>query len=92
MGGESIDFILQIILDFQEQNFNIFAGYDDEPIISFDPSSTVHENSSVSQTFGNEADGCGVEVLSGLCQQVRVFRRMVYSQLSKGRISAVFGS
>ena len=33
----------ELLFEFQEQNFNIFTGYDDEPIISFDPSSTVHE-------------------------------------------------
>ena len=77
----SADFKLQIIIDFQEQNFDIFTGYDNEPIISFDPSNTVHEleNCSASQTFDKEIDGRGVEVLTGLCQQVRDFRRMAYS-------------
>jgi len=52
------------------ENFNIFTGYDDEPIISFHPSSTVHENGSVSQTFDDEIDGSDVEILSGVCRQL----------------------
>jgi len=76
VGSESNDFILRIILDCQEQNFDIFTGYDNEPIISFNPSSTVHEDGSVSQTFDNKTDGRGVEMLNGLCQQVRDFRRI----------------
>ena len=62
-------------LDLQEQNFNIFTGHDNEPIISFDPSSTLHENGM--QNFDNGIDCSGVEVLSKICQQVRDFHRMV---------------
>ena len=64
----------KLVLDFQEQNFSIFTGYDNEPIISFDPSRTVHDKS---QNSGKEIDGSGVEKLSEICQQVREFRRMV---------------
>ena len=80
MGGESSDFYYKLFLDFQQQNFNVFTGYDDEPIISFDPSSAIHKNSSVSQTFDDdEIDGNGVEVLSGVCHQVRGLLWMVFS-------------
>ena len=61
-------------LNLQEQNFNIFTGYDNEPIISFDPPSIVHEKS---QNSDDEMDGCGVKKLSEICQQVRVFSWMV---------------
>ena len=64
----------RLILDLQEQNFNIFTGYDNEPIISFDPPSVDHEES---QDSDNEIDGSGVEKLSEICQQVREFCRMV---------------
>ena len=47
-------------------------------MLSFDASSGVHENGS--QTFNTkQRDSSGVEVLSELCQQIRNFRRMVYS-------------
>ena len=88
----------ELLFEFQEQNFNIFTGYDDEPIISFDPSSTVHENGSVWQTCDHEIDFCGVELLSALWQQVRDFRSMVYSysawdefQLFLGANSILYG-
>ena len=64
----------RLFFDFQEKNFNIFTGYDNEPVISFDPSNTVHEKL---QNTENEIAGCGVEKLSEICQQVREFRRMV---------------
>ena len=43
------DFILSIILDIHEQNFDILAGHDNEPIIAFHLSSTTCEDGSVSQ-------------------------------------------
>ena len=66
----------RLFLDLQEQNFNIFTGYDNEPIISFDPLTVDHEES---QDSDNEIDGSGVEKLSEICQQVREFRRMVFT-------------
>lgn len=71
MGGESNDFILRDIRDFQDQNFDIFTGYDNEPIISFHPPSTINEDGSVSQFYDFKTDDRGVEVLNGICQQVR---------------------
>ena len=57
MGGEpSNDFMLRIILDLQEQTFDIFTGCDNEPIISLHPSSTIHKDSLVSQTFDTETE------------------------------------
>ena len=66
------DLIPRIVLDFQAQNFDILSGYDSEPIIAFHLSSTICEDDSVSPI---KTDGCGIEVLNGLCQQVRNFRR-----------------
>ena len=64
----------KLFLDFQEQNFNIFTGYDNEPVISFDPPSTINENL---QNSEDEIDSSGVHKLSEICQQVRDFRWMV---------------
>ena len=36
------DFLLPIVFDFQEQNVDILAGYDDEPIIAFHLPSTTY--------------------------------------------------
>ena len=73
------DFILSIILDFQEQNFDILTGYDNEPIIAFHLPSTFCEDGSVSQNLEIETDSRGIEVLNGLCHQVRHFRRYFFS-------------
>jgi hypothetical protein len=67
------DLIPRIVLDFQAQNFDILSGYDNEPIIAFHLSSTICEDGSVSHI---KTDGRGIEVLNGLCQQVRNFRRI----------------
>ena len=40
------DFILPIVFDFQEQNFDILTGYDKEPIITFHLSSAICEDGS----------------------------------------------
>jgi hypothetical protein len=65
------DFILPIVLDLQEQNFDILIGYDNEPIIAFHLSS--EDDGSVSQNLDIQTDGRGIEVLNGLCCQVRTF-------------------
>ena len=70
------DFILSIVLDFQQQNFDILAGNDSEPIIAFHLSSTICEDVSVSQNSDIKTDSRGIEVLNGLCDQVRHFRRI----------------
>ena len=67
------DFMLPIVLDFQEQNFSILAGYDNEPVIAFHLSSTICEDGSVSQNLDIKTDSRGIEVLNGLCDQVRHF-------------------
>ena len=73
------DFILSIVLDFQEQNFDILTGYDNEPIIAFHLSSTFCDDYSVSQNSDINADGRDIKVLNGLCDQVRHFRRILFS-------------
>ena len=73
------DFILSIVLDFREQNFDILTGHENEPIIAFHLSSTICEDGSVSQNSDIKTDSHGIEVLNGLCDQVRHFRRMLFS-------------
>ena len=70
----SNDFILPIVLNFQEQNFDILTGYDNEPIIAFN---TISEDSSISQKLDIKTDRRGIEVLNGVCDQVRNFRRIL---------------
>jgi hypothetical protein len=69
------DLIPRIILDFEAQNFDILSGYDNEPVIAFHLSSTICEDGSLSHI---ETDGRGIEVLNGLCQQVRNSRRISF--------------
>ena len=73
------DFILSIVLDLQKQNFDILTGYDNEPIIAFHLSSTLREDGSVSQNSDIKTDSRGIEVLNGLCDQVRHFRNTLFS-------------
>ena len=73
----SNDFILPIVLNFQHQNFEILTGYDNEPIIAFHPSNAISEDSSVSQNLDIKTDRRGIEVLNGVCDQVRNFRRIL---------------
>ena len=74
------DFILSIV-DFrvQEQNFDILTGYDNEPIIAFHLPSTICEDDSASQNLDIKTDSRGIEVLNGLCHQVRYFRSILFS-------------
>ena len=74
------DFRQSIVLDFHEQklqNFDILAGYDNEPIIAFHLSSTICADGSVSQNLDFETDNRDIEVLNGLCDQVWHFRRII---------------
>jgi hypothetical protein len=71
------NFLLSIVLDFREQNFDILAGYDNEPIIAFHLSSI--EDDSESQNLDIKTDSRGIEVLNGLCDQVRHFCRTLFS-------------
>ena len=72
------DFMLSIVLDFQDQNFDILTGHDNEPIIAFHLSSTICEDGSVSQNLDINTDSRGIEVLNGLCDQVRHLRRFFF--------------
>ena len=88
-------YILRIIVDLQEQNFDILTGYDNEPIIAFHLSNAICEygDGSVSQNFDIKTDGRGIEVLNGLCHQVRDFRMILYSSgLNMRRLPVIFGS
>ena len=68
------DFILPIVLDFKEQNFDdILSGYDNEPILVFHLSSTIREECEDIKT-----DRRGIEVLNALCYEVRHFRMILF--------------
>ena len=69
-------FMLSMILDFQEQNFDILTGHDNEPIIAFHLSSTIC--GSTSQNLDIKTDSRGIEVLNGLCDQVRHYRMILF--------------
>jgi hypothetical protein len=73
------DITLPIVFDVQEQNFDILTGYDNEPVIVFHLPSTVFEDGSVSQNFDIKTESRGIEVLNGLCHQVRHFHGMIVS-------------
>ena len=75
----NLDGFILIVFDFQEQNFDILTGYDNEPIIAFHLSSTVCEDSSVLQNFEIKTDSGGIEALNGLCNQVRHFLTVLSS-------------
>ena len=68
----SNNFILPVVFYFQEQNFDILTGYDNEPIIAFHLPSTICEDGLVSQNLDIKSDSRGIEVLNGLCDQVRL--------------------
>ena len=78
------DFIPSIILDFQEQNFDILTGHDNESIIAFHLSSTICEDGSESPNSDIETDSRGIEVLNGLCEQVRHSRRNTHFMTQLG--------
>ena len=82
------------VFDFQEQNFDILTGYDNEPIIAFHLPSTVCEDSSVSQNLGIKTDSAGIEVLNGLCNEVRHFRRILFfmTHWQRWQNLVIFGS
>ena len=67
--------------DLQEQNFDILTGYDNEPIIAFHLSNPICEDGSESQNLAIKTDVSGIEILNGLCRQVRNFCRILYSWL-----------
>ena len=68
------DFILSIVLDFQEQNFDILTGHENEPIIAFHLSS----DDSISQNSDIKSESRGVEMLNGLCDQVWHFTSLFF--------------
>ena len=70
-------------LKFQEQNFDIFAGDNDEPIIALHSPSTLCEDTSSlpPHSFVVQSNGHGIEALNGLCQKVRDYCMTVYSSL-----------
>ena len=88
------DFIPPVVFNFQEleQNFDILAGYDNEPIIAFHLPSTICEDGSVSQNLDIKSDRRGIEVLNGICHQVRHFHKILFSWLNTEQILVIFES
>ena len=69
MGGEFIKLAFRTqILTFEVQNFNIFAGGSDEPVLSIHLPDTAHGlHPDPCYHLGDHRDG--IEILSGLCQK-----------------------
>ena len=65
----SLNISVWTVSNGQEQNFHIFVGYDDEPIIAFHQPSFIYEDSS--HSFDFEDDGSDMEALNGICKKVR---------------------
>ena len=83
----TISYLLPIYLDLREQNFDILIGYDNEPIIAFhQPSSTIGEDGSVPQNLDMETDSRGIEVLNGLCHQVRHSSFVLFHDLTLDKL------
>ena len=70
MGGEHIKLAFRTqILTLEVQNFNIFAGGSDEPVLSIHLPDTAHGlHPDPGCHLGDHRDG--IEILSGLCQKV----------------------
>jgi hypothetical protein len=74
MGGEFIRlaFCIEKTLTFEDQNFDIFAGGGDEPVLSIHLTDTTAHGPHPAPSFYNSEDHRGgIEILSGLCQKVR---------------------
>ena len=78
MGGEIIRlaFRTEKTLTFEDQNFDIFAGGCDEPVLSIHlPETTAHEPH-LAPSFFHPEDHRGTDILSGLCQKVRALSKV----------------
>ena len=74
MGGEFIRLALrpEKTLTFEDQNFDIFAGGSDEPVLSIHLTDTTVRGPHPAPSFHHPDDHRGgTEILSGLCQKVR---------------------
>ena len=72
MGGEFIRLALRTekTLTFEGQNFDIFAGGSDEPVLLIHfPDTTAHGPHPAPSFY--HPDRCGIEILSELCEKVR---------------------
>ena len=59
-------------LTFEDQNFDIFAGGSDEPVLSIHlPDTTARGPHPAPSSYHPEDHRGGTEILSGLCQKVR---------------------
>jgi hypothetical protein len=59
-------------LTFEDQNFDIFAGGSDEPVLSIHlPDTTAHGPHPAPSFYHSEDHRGGIEILSGLCHKVR---------------------
>ena len=79
MGGEFIRLASRIekTLTFEDQNFDIFAGGSDEPVLSIHlPDATAHGPHPTPSFYHPEDHRGGIEILSGLCQKVRTLSKV----------------
>jgi len=72
MGGEFIRLTFCTkSLTFEVQNFDIFAGGSDEPVLSIHlPDTTAHGPHTAPSFYHLEDHRGGIEILNGLCQKV----------------------
>ena len=74
MGGEfiSLAFRTEKTLTFEGQNFDIFAGGSDEPVLSIHlPDTTAQEPDPAPSFCHPEDHRGGIKILSELCEKVR---------------------
>ena len=79
MGGEFIRlaFRTEKSLTFKDQNFNIFAGGSDEPVLSIHLPDTTARGPHPAPSFYHPGDHRGgTEILSWLCQKVRTLSKI----------------
>ena len=73
MGGEFIRLAFRTgkTLTFEDQNFDVFAGASDEPVLLIHlPDIIVHGPHSAPPFYHSEDHRCGIDILSGFCQKV----------------------
>ena len=77
MGGEFIRlaFRTEKTLTFEDQNFDIFAGGSDEPVLSIHLPDTTARRPHPAPSFYHEDHRGGTEILSWLCQKVRTLSK-----------------
>ena len=79
MGGEFIRSAFRFgkTLTFEDQNFDIFAGGSDEPVLSIHlPDATAHGPHPTPSFYHQEDHRSGIGILSELCKKVRTLSKV----------------